>query len=476
MSSKTLFFLILLLSLSFFLHFIKLSYPSSVVFDEQWYASDAYSYFKNVYYFDTHPPLGKILIAFSGYLFGFEKPLPETNFNYRFNSQYPNIKNYLPFRFFPAFLGSLLPLLAFFITRELGVSKKASFLVGIFFLFENALLLQSRLVLLEIILVFFSLLSVFFYLKFRSQINYSKKWFLLLFCLGISLGAAISVKWTGIIILITIIFLEILRLDEEQVEKKEALFPFLRKLKKTLISLFIFLILVPFLTYLFSFFIHFSLINFPRDTKDLTDPLLYSKEEKTTKTFSELQYKEPEGNFLTKFIKLNKNMTGVLNITKEHPYSSVFFKWPFGEKPILYYWKDNSRLYLMGNSFVWFCGFCGIFLFLLIPLYRKERKLSSPLFFKNPSILYLYLFSWLFYAGLSRTSFLYYYLTPLCFSIILFGLCFDFYTKSLNRKWKDVIFISLVILCFLWFLFYMPFTYGLPLSEKAVSLRLLIPF
>ena len=62
-NKKTLFFLFLIFSLSLYLHFLHLSYPDKVVFDEQWYSSSAASYFTHKYYFDANPPLGKLLIA-----------------------------------------------------------------------------------------------------------------------------------------------------------------------------------------------------------------------------------------------------------------------------------------------------------------------------------------------------------------------------------------------------------------------------
>jgi dolichyl-phosphate-mannose--protein O-mannosyl transferase len=203
---------------------------------------------------------------------------------------------------------------------------------------------------------------------------------------------------------------------------------------------------------------------------------MYGKKEETATPPSSFLYEIPKGNFFGKFIQTQKSMSSVINVTASHPYSSQWWQWPLGLKPILYYLQENSRLDLRGNPVVWFCAFLGIFMFFLVPLYKKEKKVKSPTFFRKPIILYFYLFSWLFFIGVSRTSFLYYYLTPLCFSIILFALCFDFYTQHLSKKKKHLIFAILIVTCFLFFLFYLPLSYGIPLSEKAVSLRLLIPF
>lgn len=471
----TVFFLVLLLSLSIFLHFIRLSYPKSVVFDEQWYGGSAASYFSHKYYFDTHPPLGKLLIAGSGYVFGFNDPTGN-NFNFRFGKKYPSMNTYLPFRFLPAILGSLLPILAWLITREAGGSKKVSFLVAIFLLFDNALLLESRLILLEGILVFFSLLSVFFYFKFRKQKRFSRSWYFYLALLGFSLGAAISVKWTGLAIFLIIVFLEILRLDEERTEEKKKLSKFLAERKKQIGFFLATMFILPLIVYVFSFAVHFSLVRIPRNPKDFSDPFLYSKKEDITKPPSVFHYKETEGDFLKKFIKNQRQMLPVLSVEAKHPYQSDWWSWPIGRKAMLYFKKGGVNLYLIGNPIVWWLGFLGLFLFLFIPVFKKKEKLSCPDFFRRPEILYFYLFSWLFFIGITRTSFLYYYLTSLCFSIILFGLCFDFYTQRLSNNKKNIIWGILIAICFLSFVFYMPFTYGLPLSEKAISLRFWFPF
>jgi len=70
---------LLLAVLSFTIHFAFLSYPAQVVFDEVHFGKFVAGYFTHQYYFDIHPPLGKLLIAgiakIAGVnpVFGFEK-------------------------------------------------------------------------------------------------------------------------------------------------------------------------------------------------------------------------------------------------------------------------------------------------------------------------------------------------------------------------------------------------------------------
>ena len=63
----------------FFYRFFSLENPNNVVFDEMHYGKYAGQYLKNTFFFDSNPPLGKLMIAFAGYLanwdgnFGFDK-------------------------------------------------------------------------------------------------------------------------------------------------------------------------------------------------------------------------------------------------------------------------------------------------------------------------------------------------------------------------------------------------------------------
>jgi dolichyl-phosphate-mannose--protein O-mannosyl transferase len=467
-------FLILIFLFSLFFHFYRLSFPSKVVFDEQWYASHAASYFANKYYFDVHPPLAKLLIAFFGYLFGFKDPTGR--YYFRHATEYPSLNSYLPFRILPAFLGALLPILGWFFVKGLNGSDMAAFLASAFLLFDNALLTQSRFVLIEIIVVFFSFLSALFYVYFLKQKTFSKKWFIFLFFMGISLGFAISSKWSAFVILATIIFLEILRFFKSKKQNEKLLY-FLKRKKKEVLILLVFILILPSLIYLFSFYLHFSLIKTPRNISDFSDPLLYSKKEDLTRTPSPHFYQLLSGNFLRKFLKTQKMMLSVLAVTADHPYKSFWWQWPLGRKPMLYFQEKEKSIYLVPNPLIWYLSFFAAIFVFYIPYFKLKYKKKAPYFFKNPIILYLYYVSWLFYLPIQRTSFLYYYLLPLSFSIVIFSLVFDFLTQNTPSKKRKIIFTLLISFAFVFFVSYLPFVYGFSLTGKlSIFKKLIFPF
>ena len=53
-------------------YFFRLENPKHVVFDEMHYGKYASHYLKNTFFFDSNPPLGKMIVALAGYLAGFD--------------------------------------------------------------------------------------------------------------------------------------------------------------------------------------------------------------------------------------------------------------------------------------------------------------------------------------------------------------------------------------------------------------------
>jgi dolichyl-phosphate-mannose-protein mannosyltransferase len=81
---------------------------------------------KQEFYFDVHPPLGKILVGLSGYLAGYDG-----SFKFESGSKYPEGLNYTFMRIFNAFWGAALVPIAYFTGKQLGFSERASILAAV---------------------------------------------------------------------------------------------------------------------------------------------------------------------------------------------------------------------------------------------------------------------------------------------------------------------------------------------------------
>lgn len=106
-------------------------------------------------------------------------------------------------RLFPGLLGVLMVPIAYLTMRNMRVSNAASLLTAMLVLFDNALTAQSRLILLDSFLLFFSGLSAWMWSEFKvREIHpFSAGWWISLFMTGVSLGLAVSVKWVGLFVI-----------------------------------------------------------------------------------------------------------------------------------------------------------------------------------------------------------------------------------------------------------------------------------
>ncbi|KAG1659708.1 Protein O-mannosyltransferase 1 [Nymphon striatum] len=136
----------------------RLQEPMSIVFDELHYGKFASLYMKKIFFFDSHPPLGKQLIALAGYLAGFDANFQFDKIGGVYNENVP----VLAFRAVPAFFGSLLIPTVYQIIVELGLNHWTALIAN------NALLTQSRFILMESMLIFFSVFGILCLIKFRK--------------------------------------------------------------------------------------------------------------------------------------------------------------------------------------------------------------------------------------------------------------------------------------------------------------------
>ncbi|XP_013793858.1 protein O-mannosyl-transferase 1-like [Limulus polyphemus] len=233
----------------------RLEEPRGIVFDELHYGKFAILYMKRTFFFDGHPPLGKQLIALAGYLAGFDG---NVQFD-RIGSKYPNGFPVWSLRAVPAFFGSLLVPVVYHLIVELGLTHKTAVLAAVLVILENSLLTQSRFILMESMLLFFSFYGILALLKFRKLKNkpFSPSWWFWLFMMGSSLTCAICVKYIGFFSAVlagTIITWDYWHMiaDKTISDKKLVLHFFAR---------FLMLVAVPVCLYLLTFYIHLNLLT-----------------------------------------------------------------------------------------------------------------------------------------------------------------------------------------------------------------------
>ncbi|ORZ26890.1 Dolichyl-phosphate-mannose-protein mannosyltransferase-domain-containing protein [Lobosporangium transversale] len=233
----------------------RIGYPSSVVFDEVHFGGFASKYIKGRFFMDVHPPLAKMLIAFTGWLFGLD---PSFDFK-EIGLDYLKPKvPYVAMRMLCGLMGVAVVPMAFYTIKNSGHSLHASILAAVLVLFENAITTQSRLILLDSPLIFFTAFTVLAWTNFHNQRKYpfSDDWFIWLFLTGLGLGLAGSVKWVGLFIIATI--------GTSTINQLWLLWGDLRVPIRTWLDHFlaraVCLILVPVIVYMFMFEIHFLLL------------------------------------------------------------------------------------------------------------------------------------------------------------------------------------------------------------------------
>ncbi|KAI0303009.1 hypothetical protein BC826DRAFT_965650 [Russula brevipes] len=108
---------------------------------------------------------------------------------------------YVTMRMLPATLGIAVVPLAYLTLRGLDCRATTALLASLLVIFENALVTQSRFILLDSPLVFFTALTVFLWTGFCNEDKhepFTDRWWAWLALTGLSIGAVASRKWVGL--------------------------------------------------------------------------------------------------------------------------------------------------------------------------------------------------------------------------------------------------------------------------------------
>ncbi|KAI8957410.1 glycosyltransferase family 39 protein [Daldinia sp. FL1419] len=239
--------------------------PSSVVFDEVHFGGFATKYIKGRFFMDVHPPLAKLLITLAGWLAGFNG-----DFDFKeIGKDYlePGVP-YVAMRLYPAICGIALIPTIFLTLKAAGCRTATAALGAAFLIFENGLLTQARLILLDSPLVSATAFTALAFTSFTNQHElgpskaFDAGWWFWLVMTGVGLGITFSIKWVG---LFTIAWVGTLTLIQLWVLLGDTKTVTIRIFAKHFLARAFCLIIIPITIYMGIFAIHFICLSNPGD-------------------------------------------------------------------------------------------------------------------------------------------------------------------------------------------------------------------
>ncbi|MBW1956848.1 MAG: phospholipid carrier-dependent glycosyltransferase [Deltaproteobacteria bacterium] len=375
-------FWIVLLSAA--LHLAWLDHPRSVVFDEVHFGKYINAYcVTGKRFFDIHPPHAKLFIAGAAAAFGYDG-----DFGFeQIGKPYGTAPVY-GFRLVPALSGIALSMIFFVLLEQLGAGQGAAFLGALLLTLDNALLLQTRIIAIDGVLLAAMFGSLSLFLAARDSRG-GRRILLFLLCGGAA-GMAVGIKFTGLTALaLPGVF--------------AAAAVFIEPKGKTLVretGQMLCILAGAGIVYVAGWYFHFLLLPAPGPGD---------------------AFYTPQGRFFADVFNLHQVMLQYnYFLDKAHTYSSPWWSWPLMARPIFYWSGPKAGIYFLGNPVVWWGGTVAFLCAVAWKVFglgvearrqRTETEMTGWLPLAGFAIAYLP------HIGIPRILFLYHYLPPLLFSL-----------------------------------------------------------
>jgi dolichyl-phosphate-mannose-protein mannosyltransferase len=307
-------------------------------------------------------------------------------------------ENSFGWRFPGAMLGIGSVILIFFIAKEIFDDDLLALIASAVLSLDGLALVLSRIGMNDSYMLFFALASVYSYLKKRN------------FWAAIFFGLSVASKWSGLWVAPIILV---------------GHFVFKRKFNWS----YLFLFILPPIIYISSYF-----------------PIFTSKQIQT-EYIQNTGYEQRTDKVgivpLDMFIDVQKQMWWYhTRLKATHPYSSMWYTWPFLVRPIYLYTSneiDNSvsRIYAMGNPIIFWGGTAAIVGTAYIAFRERNKKLGF--------VVFSYLVFFTPWAISPRIMFLYHYLPSIPFMAIAIA--------YILRRFKEfrIPFLVIALIAFLYF-------------------------
>jgi dolichyl-phosphate-mannose-protein mannosyltransferase len=397
-------------------------YRNGMYFDEIYHGRTAYEFIELIEpYENTHPPLGKIILAIGVKLFDM------TPYGWRFMA---------------AVVGTLMVPIFYTAARGMFNRTRYAFLATLLLVLEGFHLVHSRMSNVDIIGVTFTI--VMFYAMhrygeiawrnggFRRSLGY-------LALSGLFFGAAAAVKWNylygGAGLAILLLFALIRRWREG---RRDGDFDTARRIMLTLMACVILFVAVPVGVYTASYAPYLKATKVEDSYKDLWE---YQKN----------MYHYHKG------------------VKEEHPYASKWYTWPGMVRPVWYYGGkdldkgDAQSIAAIGNPLIWWSGLLAMLAAWWLGWRRRDRVVLTL------SIAYLsFYIPWM--VAPRSITFLYHYfpMVPLLILFIVWMLRWQEERFRFGRRFT-IGFATAAAILFVWFY---PIYTGMTISREWMNIAI----
>lgn len=358
------------------------SFRNSMYFDEIYHARTAYEFLRGLYsYENTHPPLGKILIAAGVAVFGM---------------------NPFGWRIVGTLFGIAMVPLIYLLARRVTMSTPGAALTCVLFTFDFMHFTQTRIATIDVYITFFVILMYYFMYCYSRMSFYDTpltRTLIPLGACGVCMGLGIATKWTGVYAgagLAVIFFATLHRRYREYLWAKDRTLAntspqaevirarFEPYAKKTILFCMVFFVVIPAGIYLLSY------LPFRDNT---THGLI-------------LRMLDNQSTMFRYHSRLDAT----------HSYSSPWYQWPLIIRPTYFFsgsLDGNLRegISTFGNPFVWWAGIPAFFY--MANLWIKEKDRTAA--FLTIGYLSQYL-PWVF---VTRITFIYHYFPSVVFVVLM---------------------------------------------------------
>lgn len=245
---------LLFTGLALFTRLYQIGKSKHVTWDEAHFGKFGSFYLKREYYFDVHPPLGKMLVGLSGYIAGYNG-----SFGFESGAEYPDYLDYTTMRVFNAMFNVLCVPVAYFTAKQFRLSLPAVWLVTLMILLEHSYITLGKFILLDSMLALFTFTTVLCFSRFHNlqRKPFTFEWWSWIILTGISIGCVCSVKMVGLFATAVVGLYTVADLWIKFGDTKMPIKTYLAHWVARIVSF----IIIPFCIFALCFKIHFIILN-----------------------------------------------------------------------------------------------------------------------------------------------------------------------------------------------------------------------